>query len=165
MSLRNRGWFGHLTADIFEMVWDHQPDGFWIFAWFCLMRIVTWHKLFVICIQWNCGINCLYIIQCCKASVCQGNLQKWIPRLLDCSVSCLACVYGCYVVHTETFTFFYLKSCQKLTLETIDLIDCGGWIRWTWGWGMVEGDHDVTETEMLKWLTACRRFGKLHRDV
>lgn len=32
-------------------------------------------------------------------------------------------------------------------------------------WGMVEGDHDVTETEMLKWLTACRRFGQLHRDV
>eukprot|EP00438_Fugacium_kawagutii_P032627 Skav203458 [mRNA] locus=scaffold2237:170621:180592:- [translate_table: standard] len=31
-------------------------------------------------------------------------------------------------------------------------------------WGMVEGDHDVTETEMLKWLTACRKFGKLHRD-
>ena len=33
------------------------------------------------------------------------------------------------------------------------------------GWGMVEGDHDVTETEMLKWLTACRRFSKLHRDI
>ncbi|CAL1134502.1 unnamed protein product [Cladocopium goreaui] len=32
-------------------------------------------------------------------------------------------------------------------------------------WGMVEGDHDVMETEMLKWLTACRRFSKLHRDI
>ncbi|CAK9090075.1 unnamed protein product [Durusdinium trenchii] len=31
-------------------------------------------------------------------------------------------------------------------------------------WGMVEGDHDVTESEMLKWLTACRYFSKLHRD-
>ena len=31
------------------------------------------------------------------------------------------------------------------------------------GWGMVEGDHDVTESEMLKWFEACRHFGKVHR--
>ena len=28
---------------------------------------------------------------------------------------------------------------------------------------MVEGDHDVTESEMLKWFEACRQFGKVHR--
>ena len=43
----------------------------------------------------------------------------------------------------------------------------GGWVPSdpaSRGWGMVEGDHDVTESEMLKWLTACRYFSKLHRD-
>eukprot|EP00931_Biecheleriopsis_adriatica_P111303 TRINITY_DN85669_c0_g1_i1.p1 TRINITY_DN85669_c0_g1~~TRINITY_DN85669_c0_g1_i1.p1 ORF type:complete len:282 (-),score=61.07 TRINITY_DN85669_c0_g1_i1:53-859(-) len=32
-------------------------------------------------------------------------------------------------------------------------------------WGLVEGDHDVNQTEMLKWLEACRHFAKDHRDV
>eukprot|EP00439_Symbiodinium_sp_Y106_P054950 s3228_g7.t1 len=32
-------------------------------------------------------------------------------------------------------------------------------------WGLVEGDHDVTESEMLKWFGACRQFGKVHRHA
>ena len=30
---------------------------------------------------------------------------------------------------------------------------------------MVEGDHDVTEAEMLKWLSACRQFSRERRDA
>ncbi|CAJ1392101.1 unnamed protein product [Effrenium voratum] len=32
-------------------------------------------------------------------------------------------------------------------------------------WGMVEGEHDITETEMLKWFAACREFGRAQRHA
>eukprot|EP00933_Yihiella_yeosuensis_P019319 TRINITY_DN1566_c4_g1_i1.p1 TRINITY_DN1566_c4_g1~~TRINITY_DN1566_c4_g1_i1.p1 ORF type:complete len:287 (-),score=49.99 TRINITY_DN1566_c4_g1_i1:105-911(-) len=32
-------------------------------------------------------------------------------------------------------------------------------------WGLVEGDHDVAQADILTWMESCQRFSKLHRDI
>lgn len=32
-------------------------------------------------------------------------------------------------------------------------------------WGLVEGEHDVSHSESVMWYAACRRFGRLGREL